>query len=439
MRTTLLIASLAVILAGAASAQTIFADPFDNNGAGWTLDTEWQIGAATASTGGTGNPDPGMDAQGVPGGGVAGVVIGGNASTALHAPYYLTSTAIDTTVIPFPNVSFQRWLNSDYTPFMNNYVDVYDGTTWVNIWQSGPSPAIQDASWTLQQFDLTPYSNPLLQVRIGFDITSTGVFTVSGWNVDDFTIFDSTPPANDVGVISIDAPGDPNVSGPQTVTVTIQNFGAATQLSIPVAYDVDMGTPVNETYVGSIAPGGTDTYSFTTQASLAEGQHTITAYTILGGDTDPNNDGSSITAQTWDYPYPGTPMGDLDLGTGVNAAPTSGFGNYTKTATALDTINLSMVSPMGTFDLQPFVLLTQPFTTGTPPTPTIPGLVHLDLAQPFVILINIDPFLTQFLNPGGTPYSFVMPAGFAGSSFLFQGACVTPALSLTDGYELQVQ
>ena len=94
---------------------------------------------------------------------------------------------------------------------------------------------------------------------------------------------------------------------------------------------------------------------------------------------------------------------------------------------------------MGLYDFQPYVLLTQPFMTGTPPTPTIPGLVWLDLGSPFVILVNIDPFLTQVLDPGGSTYGFTMPLGFAGQSFLFQAACVTPALSISDGYEIQVQ
>ncbi|MDJ0605221.1 S8 family peptidase, partial [Microcystis sp. M53602_WE12] len=41
---------------------TYFWDDFANNSKGWTLGTEWQIGAATASTGHVyGNPDPGTD------------------------------------------------------------------------------------------------------------------------------------------------------------------------------------------------------------------------------------------------------------------------------------------------------------------------------------------------------------------------------------------
>ena len=335
MRITILTACLALVLAATASAQVIFTEPFDNNTAGWTLGIEWQIGAATAGGNGSGVgfPDPGMDAQGTPGGGVAGVVIGGDAATATIHPFdYITSPVIDTTVIPSPTLSFQRWLNSDYSPFMTNVVEVFDGLTWVTIW--GPEPQnstpITDSAWNLWTFDVTAYTNAAFQFRFGFDIGSTGAYNISSWNIDDVTIFNAV------------------------------------------------------------------------------------------------------------VPYPGTPGGDVLLGTGVNAAPTSGLGQYVKTATGLDAINLLVSSPMGSYDGQPYVLLTQPFTTGTPPTPTIPGLVYLDLAQPFVILVNIDPFLGQILNPGGTPYGFIMPFGFAGQSFIFQAACVTPALSISDGYELQV-
>ncbi|WP_196811806.1 S8 family peptidase, partial [Dolichospermum circinale] len=77
---------------------TYFSDDFANNSKGWTLGTEWQIGAATASTGHVyGNPDPGTDNTPTADNGVAGVVIGGNASTAaLHDFYYLTSPVINT-------------------------------------------------------------------------------------------------------------------------------------------------------------------------------------------------------------------------------------------------------------------------------------------------------------------------------------------------------
>ncbi|MFM6606790.1 MAG: S8 family serine peptidase, partial [Dolichospermum sp.] len=91
---------------------TYFSDDFANNSKGWTLGTEWQIGAATASTGHVyGNPDPGTDNTPTADNGVAGVVIGGNASTALHDFYYLTSPVINTSTANQLFFEFARWLN----------------------------------------------------------------------------------------------------------------------------------------------------------------------------------------------------------------------------------------------------------------------------------------------------------------------------------------
>lgn len=53
------------------------------------------------------------------------------------------------------------------------------------MWQTGGSPGIQDAAWTQQTFDISAYANAALQVRIGYTVGSSGVFTCSGWNVDD--------------------------------------------------------------------------------------------------------------------------------------------------------------------------------------------------------------------------------------------------------------
>jgi len=92
-----------------------------------------------------------------------------------------------------PRVSFWRWLNSDYTPYMLNKVEVFGGNTWVNIWQSGSSPGIQDSSWTFQDWDVGAYKNANFKVRIGYNIGSSGVFTISSWNLDDVTIYDAQP------------------------------------------------------------------------------------------------------------------------------------------------------------------------------------------------------------------------------------------------------
>jgi PKD domain-containing protein len=167
----------------------LFSESFADNAQGWTLGPEWQIGAATASSGQVyGNPDPADDHSASLDNGVAGVVIGGNASTGIHDYYYLTSPVVDAEGASSLSLEFWRWLNSDYTPYMQNSVEVFDGTQWVVVWQSAGSPGVQDAAWTQQALDISAYANAALQVRFGFNVGNVGVFTVSSWNLDDVTI-----------------------------------------------------------------------------------------------------------------------------------------------------------------------------------------------------------------------------------------------------------
>ncbi|MDX1461581.1 MAG: GEVED domain-containing protein [Marinirhabdus sp.] len=101
---------------------------------------------------------------------------------------------------------------------------------------------------------------------------------------------------DDVGVTSIDEPVSGGLGATETITVTITNFGTATQTSIPVFYTIDGGTPVQETYTGSIAIGETDTYSFTQTADLSVlGDYDIVAGTELAGDSDTTNDDVMVT------------------------------------------------------------------------------------------------------------------------------------------------
>lgn len=150
--------------------------------------------------------------------------------------------------------------------------------------------------------------------------------------------------ADNVGVSAITSP---NASGSytstETVTVTIDNYGTSTQTSIPVAYQINGGTVVSETYTGSITSGSSDTYSFTTTADLSSlGTYDIVAYTDLSSDSDNSNDTTylSLTHEICQ------PTADCSFGDGfekfilntINNNTTcsaGGYGDYTNLSTQL--------------------------------------------------------------------------------------------------------
>jgi hypothetical protein len=176
--------------AGGTGPTIYFQDEFNDNSKGWMLDPEWQIGPTMPSTCQfTGSPDPSVDFPLSMSNGVAGVVLGGCADTSVVHPYrYLTSAPFDTSAATGTvTFGFYRWLNSDFDPYMNNEVDVYDGTMWHTLWTSGTN-TINDSAWTYVSYDVTMYKNAKMQVRFGFTIGNLAVSTVSSWNVDDVIV-----------------------------------------------------------------------------------------------------------------------------------------------------------------------------------------------------------------------------------------------------------
>lgn len=171
-----------------------FSEDFSDNSAGWTLDTEWEIGVATAHIPTYDPPfssDPGTDVTGLGDNGVAGVVLGGEYDvSATHGYYYLTSPVVNASNVSGTlDFGYFRWLNSDYPSFVTNIVEVFDGVTWVILWQQ-PNDGlfINESSWTFYNFDITPYANANLQVRFGFNIGGIGAGDAGGWNLDDVSI-----------------------------------------------------------------------------------------------------------------------------------------------------------------------------------------------------------------------------------------------------------
>jgi hypothetical protein len=159
---------------------------------GWILDDEildgeWEFGNPSGDGGyPLGNPDPAAGATGL---NVFGVNLSGNYDDSVGGPFYLTTPAIDCSRAENVTLEFQRWLNTDYQPYVTVTVEVStDGTLWNTLWQNGGS-FIQDSSWSLQTFDISNYADhqKTVFIRWGYQNFSD-VIAFSGWNIDDVQI-----------------------------------------------------------------------------------------------------------------------------------------------------------------------------------------------------------------------------------------------------------
>lgn len=202
------------------SAAVIFSDNFSGgNQNGWMLggllDGGWQIGQTQVSSGQqTGNPDPASDHSQLGDNKVAGVVLGGNIPMQPWRGgtnyFYLTSPKIKSGGLSNLKLEFYRWLNSDTMPYMQNSIDVFDGSAWVNLFLT--DGAVADTAWTLQSFDISAYANDSLYVRFGYRVLSNSAYSASSWNIDDFAITGNAP--------SVQPPGN-TVPAPATAPLTL--------------------------------------------------------------------------------------------------------------------------------------------------------------------------------------------------------------------------
>jgi hypothetical protein len=168
----------------------IFTEDFSDNSAGWMLGTEWQIGAAAASNCANSCPgnDPATDHTPTGDNGVAGVVIGGCASVAVHTAYCITSPIINTVGLPSVWLTYWRHLHADYSPFMISNVQVFNGNTWQQVATTGASPCTNDGGWMELGHNVTAHSNANFRVRFCHAVGQGGAYPSGQWSVDDVTI-----------------------------------------------------------------------------------------------------------------------------------------------------------------------------------------------------------------------------------------------------------
>ncbi|MCB2220969.1 MAG: T9SS type A sorting domain-containing protein [Bacteroidetes bacterium] len=148
---------------------------------------------------------------------------------------------------------------------------------------------------------------------------SIGEYFTGGPRKNQVGVFKIAPDlANDVGIVSLDEPVNGILSNTEQITITIRNFGVDDQTNIPVYYQINDGTLVNETFTGTISSNTDAQFTFSALADLSTQGETYTIHTgtSLATDMNPENDTLSMEV---------THLFEDDLGLTALIAPTSGI------------------------------------------------------------------------------------------------------------------
>tara|TARA_Y100000991_G_scaffold56544_1_gene41370 strand:- start:17401 stop:21453 length:4053 start_codon:yes stop_codon:yes gene_type:complete len=147
---------------------------------------------------------------------------------------------------------------------------------------------------------------------------------------------------NDLGVSGVSSPTSGELlTNAEPVTITITNYGGATQYDFDVTYEIN-GETVTETVSGPLEGNSSMEYTFVQTADLsAFGSYSIYVYTSLDGDSDPAND-------TWQASVTNVncaPSMDCSFGDGLqlfqfgdinNESGCEGYGDFTDQSTDVE-------------------------------------------------------------------------------------------------------
>jgi hypothetical protein len=342
-----------------------YCDDFDGQNIWATPGNQWQRGIPQGNTINTPHSAPNVWMTRLSG------------SYANNANEYLLSPFIDfSTVTSGSTLKF--WRNNKFANndgFSVEY-STDGGSTWITLgyigdtlgtnWYNGQTGGNHmfsgnSSGWTQSTYNLSQFNQSTNAVQFRFHLVSNTSGTDEGVAIDDFCI-QMPPIPNDVGVISIDAPVDSTQIGQNnTVTVTVKNFGTATQTSIPVSYKIGSSTAINGTMTiaNGLAPDSTAQFTFTQQFQSPGNDYTLCAFTSLAGDIYTSNDQvcENIKATA----------AALDAGVSLIVAPADTAPLWTPNAVTVRIVNYGS-SPLSSVDVQYVINASAPIVetwTGT--------------------------------------------------------------------------
>ena len=236
----------------------------------------------------------------------------------------------------------------------------------------------------------------------------------------------------DVQVASVSGPAAAACNrGSETVTVKLRNVGQSVISNIDLAMQVNGGTAVNETFTGSINPGDSADYTFTTKADLSTiGNNTIMVTSSRSIDYNTANNMASLTVLHADNPVASFTHKDTCFGGTVMFTNTSSVTHGTISGYAWDFDNTNTstaTNPTEAFaGVGPYnVKLTASSSYGCTGNVTIPVniLTELeagDIAGTQTICYNSTPVgltNTTGASGSGTTYNYQWQMSTNGTSF----------------------
>jgi len=159
---------------------------------------------------------------------------------------YLTSACVDITGLGAPTLEFYYHM---YGSNMGElHIDIWYGNHWVNDIMT-PVSGDQGNQWHKAVVSLIPYKS-VTKIRFRAVVGSS---YRSDMAIDDVKIWQ--PPANDAGVLTIDKPISPAITGSQSVKATFKNFGSANLTKVKIGWSVDGVIQSVYNWSGILTPG----------------------------------------------------------------------------------------------------------------------------------------------------------------------------------------
>jgi len=184
-------------------------------------------------TGQGGDPNSGYT-----GANVYGYNLNGQYANSIPA-YALTSGVIDASGASDVMLEFRRWLGVESSTYDRASVEVFNGTSWVQVWNH-TGGSFTDPGWVLQSFNISAQAtnNANLRVRWIMGTTDSSV-TYCGWNIDDVVVKGLVVPAGGYCL------ADTNLDG----SVTPADFSAWI-----AAYNAGNAAVADQNLDGSVTP-----------------------------------------------------------------------------------------------------------------------------------------------------------------------------------------